>query len=103
MPTAPKLFLDIETDLRQEYVWLIGVAAGTNGDYKGFFGETPQGERGILLQFLRFTGQHPAPAILTLSGNEFEGRVLNKRLAHHGLSADLCRGSLISFGFSRHA
>lgn len=90
LPAGPEIFLDIETDLSQGYIWLIGVCVGRGGHYNGFFSETPGGEKGILLEFLEFTSRRPAANILSLSGSEFESRVMSKRLAHYGLPVKAC-------------
>lgn len=90
LPGVPELFLDIETDLGQEYVWLIGLLVGRSGDYTNFFAQSPAGEKEILAEFLHFAERFPHGRILTLSGNEFERRVLIKRLEHHGFPTSVC-------------
>ncbi len=39
---GPEVFLDIETDLAQTYVWLIGLCAGREGSYTKFFAQTSE-------------------------------------------------------------
>jgi Icc-related predicted phosphoesterase len=84
------IFLDIETDLNQSYVWLIGLIAGVDGEYVSLFAETPTAECKILEQFLNFTQRFPSARILTCSGSHFEQRVLRNRLSQHGLDASIC-------------
>jgi len=90
LPRGPALFLDIETDLGQRYIWLVGICAGRHGGYKSFFAETPEDEKQILLRFLDFGNRFPAANILTCSGCEFERRVIRNRLSHHGLPTSVC-------------
>ena len=91
LPSGPELFLDIETDLRQEYVWLIGLSAGRSGDYTSFFAKTPAEEKEILAEFLGFAERYPNASILTLSGSKFEQRVMSKRLAYYAFPSLVCQ------------
>lgn len=91
LPSGPELFLDIETDLSQEYVWLIGLSAGRSGEYTSFFAEAPGEEKEILADFLNFAERFPTAWILTLSGSKFEQRVMSKRLACHGFPTSVCQ------------
>jgi Icc-related predicted phosphoesterase/uncharacterized protein YprB with RNaseH-like and TPR domain len=84
------VFLDIETDLRGRYVWLIGVSAGRQGGYRSFFAQSPSDEKRILEDFLNFMKRYPNEKILTYSNCRFEERMFRKRLTFHGLPADLC-------------
>jgi len=85
-----EVFLDIETDLNQKYIWLIGFCVGGKGKYHGFFAESPREEKKILLDFLSFMEGHPEAKLLTCSGSRFEERVIRGRLTFHGLSTAVC-------------
>jgi predicted RecB family nuclease len=82
--------LDIETDFRQTYIWLIGLCVGDGGEYHDFFAESPGDEKAILLDFLRFMEGHPETDILTCSGSRFDERTMRSRLSSHGLPTALC-------------
>lgn len=88
--TGPDIFLDIETDLLQKYIWLIGVCDGRSGKYKCFFASRPEEEKDILVQFLMFANRRKNATYLTLSGCNFEHRVISERLASHRLNAGAC-------------
>lgn len=90
LPSGPEVFLDIETDLDQSYIWLVGLCVGREGRYIGFFAETPKNEKKILVQFLNFMGRHPTPNLLSCSGSQFEERVIRNRLSYHGLDTSIC-------------
>lgn len=90
LPRGEEIFLDIETDLRQTYTWLVGVSAGDSNQYEGFFAKSPAEERQILEQFLTFVSRYPTATIITCSGSRFEERVMRKRLAIHGLAISVC-------------
>lgn len=85
-----EIFLDIETDLWQKYIWLIGVCLGRNGKYTSFFANRPEEEKEILLQFLKFASRHKSADYLSLSGCAFEHHVISKRLAYHQLDKAVC-------------
>jgi Icc-related predicted phosphoesterase/uncharacterized protein YprB with RNaseH-like and TPR domain len=85
-----EVFLDIETDLGQNYIWMIGVCAGKKGKYRSFFAESPKEEKAILLDFLSLTESHPNTRLLTCSGSRFEERVIRNRLTFYGLPTSVC-------------
>src|ERR1700733_9701547 len=74
----PELFLDIETNLAQSYVWMFGICAGREGGYKSFFAESPRREKAILVKFLSFMESRPDAELLTYSATRFEERVIRK-------------------------
>ena len=90
LPKGLEIYLDIETDLRQTYIWLIGLCVGQNGRYQSFFAKSPAEEKEILSKFAAFMRRYPDANILTCSGCRFEERVISKRLAAHGLSITIC-------------
>ncbi len=90
LPGGDEVFLDIETDLGQNYIWLVGLCVGKDGEYCGFFAESPRHEKAILLKFLSLMERYPNARILTCSGSRFEERVIRNRLSIHGLSTLIC-------------
>lgn len=75
-------FLDIETDLAQKLVWLIGIYFKKSGEFIQLVAHTPSEEKKILTQFLEkmrdFKGK-----IYTFSGTRFDERVLKNRLDNY--------------------
>lgn len=90
LPSGPEVFLDIETDLGQRYVWLVGLCIGRDGRYRGFFAETPNDEKKILVHFLNFMDRYPTAKLLSCSASRFEERVIRNRLSYHGLDTSVC-------------
>lgn len=89
-PNGTEVFLDIETDLRQTYIWLIGLSVGRIGEYRSFFAQSPEKEHLILAEFLTFMEAYPRARIVTCSGSRFEERIIRKRLAAHELPDGVC-------------
>lgn len=88
-PPTPRIYVDIETDLAQEQVWLIGVYSESSSTYTHFFAESPQQEKAILEDFLKLLSGEESATICTFSGSDFEKRVLKARLEAHGLDVDV--------------
>jgi Icc-related predicted phosphoesterase/uncharacterized protein YprB with RNaseH-like and TPR domain len=87
--TTP-IYLDIETDLDQTYIWLIGLCVGEEGEYRGFFADSPADERRILELFLGHAERYPGSSVLTCSGSRFEERMIRKRLSSLGFPTLVC-------------
>lgn len=80
------VFLDIETDLDQSLVWLIGIYFKKTQEFVQLVAETPKEERKILREFLeRLNGY--SGSIYTFSGTGFDERVLKNRLDVHGFDS----------------
>ena len=75
-------FLDIETDLVQKLVWLIGIYFKKTDKLVQLVAHNPSQEKSILKKFLDnmkdFRGK-----IYTFSGTKFDERVIKNRLDHH--------------------
>lgn len=75
-------FLDIETDLAQKLVWLIGIYFRKSGEFVQLVAHKPSEEKKILTQFLEkmkdFKGK-----IYTFSGTKFDERVIKNRLDNY--------------------
>lgn len=85
-----EIFLDIETNLKQNLIWLIGLCVGEDGEYQSFFAESSKEERRILERFLGFMECHPTIKVSTCSGSRFEERIFRNRLSFHGLPTSIC-------------
>ena len=59
LPIGERIFLDIETDRQQSYIWLIGVYSERDGKLKQFFAENPTKEGEILEAFLQYVRKKP--------------------------------------------
>lgn len=88
-PPRPHIYLDIETDLTQTLIWLVGVHSEAHNLSRCFFANTPNEEKDILVALLDFVGKEPNATICSFSGSDFDRRVLQKRLQAHQLSTDL--------------
>ncbi len=88
-PSHPRIYLDIETDLTQTLVWLVGVHSDARDASACFFANSPDEEKEILLSLLDFVGKEPDATICSFSGSNFDRRVLQKRLQAHQLPTDL--------------
>lgn len=91
------IFLDIETDLTQSLVWLVGVYFLKKDKFVQYFAERPKDEKAMLTKFLSEMKQSDKGTMYIFSGTYFDERVLKKRMAHHGLDysglspfVDLC-------------
>jgi len=78
-------YLDIETDLRQDLVWLIGIYFKKSDKLIQLVAHKPSQEKSILKEFLKkmkgFRGK-----IYTFSGTKFDERVIKNRLEHHKMN-----------------
>jgi uncharacterized protein YprB with RNaseH-like and TPR domain/calcineurin-like phosphoesterase family protein len=88
LPTAKRAYLDIETDLSQTFIWLVGLHLEDENRTVAFYAETPQEEKRILSDMLQFIQTMPELNILSYSGTRFEERVLARRLTTHKLSSN---------------
>ncbi|MBI1956147.1 MAG: TM0106 family RecB-like putative nuclease [Acidobacteria bacterium] len=86
LPAGEQIFLDIETDHVQSYIWLIGVYSERDGSLRQFFAEHPQKEREILEAFVDYAEQKQRAVFLSVSGSHFDRCVILNRLKEHGLS-----------------
>ena len=97
IPRDPLMFVDIETDLGQSYVWLISVCGEGGESFRQFYAESPAEEKGILSGFLEHRKKFGGHVLCYYSGAGFDERVIKSRMARLGLEAaetggwfDLC-------------
>jgi predicted RecB family nuclease len=77
------MFLDIETNLGWNAVWLVGVL--WDGNFRRFYADSWECERVMLLEFLDFLTQNTPSVLISYSCKNFDRRVLLKALRRHKL------------------
>jgi Icc-related predicted phosphoesterase len=76
------LFLDIETDLKQELVWMIGIYNTQKNKIIQFVAHKPSEERKMLKQFLEYIKLFKGK-IYIFSATRFDENVIKKRMEYH--------------------
>lgn len=74
---------DIETDLNQSRIWLIGAHDTETNETKQFF--NPDDERACIEGFINWMAERPHAVPVSFSGSRFDPRVLLKSLTWHGV------------------
>ena len=97
IPKNRMMFVDIETDLAQSYVWLISVCAEGGKRVKQFYAQSPDQEKEILKEFLEYCERSSDRVLCYWAGTGFDERVIKCRMNRHRLDAsrlgswfDLC-------------
>ena len=98
IPKAPLMFVDIETDLAQSYVWLISVLVeGKPDSFRWFYAETPADEKDILREFLSYYDGFRGCVICYYAKSGFDERVIKNQITAYNLDGsrlgnwfDLC-------------
>lgn len=85
LSAGKRAYLDIETDLKGNLVWLVGVHVEDEDKSYAFYARAPRDERATLREAIEFLASKDDLNILSYSGSHFEERILRKRLAAHGL------------------
>lgn len=85
IPKKPLMFIDIETDLAQSYVWLISVCAEGCKRPAQFYAESPDQEKSALEGFLGHLEKSGDCALCYWSGAGFDERVVKQRMASYRL------------------
>jgi predicted RecB family nuclease len=75
---------DIETDLAQSRIWLIGAHDTLTGETRQFF--DPDDEEACIGDFLEWMVERPTAIPISYSGSRFDARVLRKSTKKHGLT-----------------
>lgn len=82
LPPGARVFLDIETDLSQEHMWMCGCLDGVTGEFMQF--ESPSLKRrdeGAMLDALTaWLAAREDAIIVHYSGSNFDGRIVRSRL-----------------------
>lgn len=85
LPRSGRGYIDIETDLRQSYCWLVGVIDDEGDHVQQFLAKDPTQEKSMLEEVSGYL-QHRKPSImLHFSKTQFDRRVLVKQFRKHGL------------------
>ena len=98
IPEKPLMFVDIETDLAQSYIWLISVfIEGKQNSFRQFYAKTPAEEKSVLCGFLSYCKRFRGCVICYYSGSGFDERVIKNQIVTHKLDGstlgnwfDLC-------------
>ena len=89
-PVGRMLYLDIETNLDQSLVWLVGIYSESRSEFKSFFAEDENEEKKVLSDLVKFASSEPQAAVGFYACTGFDRRVLESRLTANGLPTDLC-------------
>ena len=98
IPEEPLMFVDIETDLAQSYIWLISVfVEGKSNSFRQFYAKTPAGENRMLRGFLSYCKRFRGCTLCYYSGSGFDERIIKNQITAHKLDGsklghwfDLC-------------
>ena len=81
------IYYDIETDVGQTMVWLIGVYNPQKDEFKQFLAKTPKEEKSILNDFLDYINKQTPMKLCSYSGSRFDRRVLQKRFCNYSMES----------------
>lgn len=73
------IYLDIETDLFQRTVWMIGIYISKTNEFIQLVADKPKDEPKIIKKCLEILSDHPNEQVISYSGSRFDERVLRKR------------------------
>ena len=106
LPQNNLMFFDIETDLNQRRIWLIGILHDEK--FEQFFAKDWKQEKIMLKAFLEFLGKKSGVTLVSYSGTNFDWSVVCNALKRNGLDCknfssiphiDLCKSIRNSFIF----
>ncbi|TKX86097.1 hypothetical protein EXE43_10190 [Halorubrum sp. SS5] len=78
------VLLDIETDLSQERVWLVGLYSYQTGEYTHIFGKDDEQE--LLKSLIEYLDDQNKPKIVYYANSYFDKKCLEDRFREHNLS-----------------
>ena len=84
-PQRKRAYIDIETDLSQRFIWLVGLRIEEQARTYSFFADTPAQEEAMLIRLLAFLRANSELRLLSYSNCAFEQRVLPRRLSANRL------------------
>lgn len=73
------IYLDIETDLFQRTVWMIGIYITKSNEFIQLVADRPKDEPKIIKQCLEILSDHPKEPVISYSGSRFDERMLRRR------------------------
>ena len=77
------VLLDIETDLEQEHIWLVGLYSYQDQEYKQIFEKDD--EKVLLNSLIEYLHSHGEPSIVYYGNNRFDEKCLKHRMDTHEL------------------
>lgn len=77
------ILVDIETDLNQDHIWLIGIYNYHNNEFTQLFEKND--EEQLLQSFIEYLTKSDVPPIVYYGNNLFDETCLKRRMDHHGL------------------
>ena len=81
---ANPLLLDIETDLQQDRIWLVGTYSYQKDACRQFF--DPDDEAALLHELSEYLDDHSYEPIIYYGGNNFDEQCLRRRFKDHGIT-----------------
>jgi Icc-related predicted phosphoesterase len=76
------ILVDIETNLAQDTIWLVGAYNYTTDKFVQFF--DPDDEATVCESFYEYVHDHESPTLAYYAGQGFDERMLTERTQHHG-------------------
>ena len=73
------IYLDVETDLFQRTIWMIGIYITKTNEFIQLVADKPKDESKIIKQCLEILSDHPNEPVISYSGSRFDERILRKR------------------------
>lgn len=83
--SSQPIYLDIETDLSQSTIWMIGIYISKTNEFIQLVANKPKDEIKILKECLEILSDHRQEHIITYSGSRFDERILRNRFTDEGL------------------
>jgi predicted RecB family nuclease len=87
LPAGRRVYVDVETNLEQSRIWMIGALCETTGEFIQPYAHSfhARYERPMLEAFVAFLAARPDAIVVHYSGTDFDGRMLRKVLDLYGL------------------
>ncbi|WP_248516879.1 ribonuclease H-like domain-containing protein [Salinarchaeum laminariae] len=80
------VLIDIETDLEQQHIWLIGIYNLSSGEFHQIF--EPDDEVALLEAFIQHLSRLDTPPVIYYGNNRFDEDCLRQRLTAHGFESE---------------
>lgn len=87
IPRTNRAYIDIETDSKSKFIWLVGIHVEEEGRTYSFFAQSPAREKKILAELSEFLAGRQELQLLSYSNSAVEQRLLPQRLLANGLPA----------------
>lgn len=83
LQTDDVVLLDIETDLSQDYIWLVGLYSYQKQEYSRIFEKNDEVK--LLNSLIHYLEEHDRPNVVYYGNNRFDETCLKHRMDSHGL------------------